>query len=682
MSNSRAALRERFRATLAGRAHKIAELLPAACRTSRDGAERTETLGELHTLKGEARMLGWSNLSTLAHGLEEGLREDQPDAEALSAVVDSVLLSLSPETTEEVAEELWSTALAALGLQPAAAEDEQEAGGNEEKEADEVLVEGPSDDPESSEVGPPEKSRWVQVDARTIDELGERLASLSSDLSQFVSGLKGSLASASALEQRETEAQGERLKSTLAGALLLSLDLRLTPLEPVLGRLAAHARVLAGERGKSVAVNVRSGGVRIERNIIERLNEPLLHLVSNAVDHGIERPEERGSKPSTARIDLSAEPEGTMVRLRIEDDGRGVDLEQIAHRAAQRSPGLSLEQSQEALSVLFQPGFSTRETIDEVSGRGMGLDVVKRQVEALGGTVSVESDLGIKTSFLLLVPAALAQERLLVVRAGETLYGIADRLVVSVEEQQKGNEGETSQVTFRYRNETLPLRAFSSLLSSKPGGPESSVLILRLAGKRYAVACEQVLGHFDLIRRPTGPGLASRSGVCASAQTDEGEMVLVLDPRLLSRELTRETGEYSRAVMEEPGRSSKASERARILVVDDSVVVRDLLAEVLSSAGYQVRGVKNGKEALAELPGFEPDLVLSDIEMPEMDGFRLLETIRKRNETLPVVLVTARSSEEDRRRAESLGASAYVTKGEFRSESLVETVGRLMRGSS
>lgn len=663
-------------------------------------------LGELHTLKGEARMLGWSNLATLAHVLEERLGEERPDAEALSAVLDSMLLSLSPQTTEDVAEELWSTALSALGVEVLAETGEASEGGagvegdasvegsgnamgtagDESPAAEQGKVGGRGEAVQAREasVDEPEakkRERWVQVDAGTVDHLGELLASLSGDLGQFVSGLSDVMAARTSLEQRETDAKAERLKSRLSDALLLSLDLRLTPIEPVLGRLATHARVLASDRGKSITTQARSGGVRMERDIIDRLGEPLLHLVSNAVDHGIEPSNERGDKPPVARIDLAAESEGMMVKLTITDDGRGVDLQRVRHKAGQRGTNEETDGADGTLSVLFQPGFSTREDVDEVSGRGVGLDVVKRQVEALGGSVAIQSKLGVGTSFSLSVPAGLAQERLLVIQVGETLYGVADRLVLSVESANFPDEGGVQETTFRYRDETLPLRLLSSLLAVHPGGPASLVIIVRLGERLYAIGCEQVLGHFELIRRPTGPGLSALAGVCASAQIDDGRMVLVLDPRLLRRQLGRPASDSARSVTKGSG-DAASDRRERVLVVDDSVVVRDLLAEVLTSAGYQVRGVKNGKEALAELSSFDPVLVLSDIEMPEMDGFRLLEAIRVRDESLPVVLVTARSSEQDRQRAEALGANAYVTKGEFRSESLVDVVGRLRRGSS
>jgi chemosensory pili system protein ChpA (sensor histidine kinase/response regulator) len=614
-------------------------------------ARRGEALGELHTLKGEARMLGWTLLATLAHELEGCLREAEPDAEAISAVLDSLLLSLSPDTDQKSAEDMWRTALVALGV-------------SVEEEMGESPGEDSPDPGTKPQVSPREVETWMQVKTKTVDDLGESLANLTGEFSKFANRSTGSTHQGAAQKQ-ELELEFERLRTLLSDALLLALELRLTPVEPLLRRIAAHARLLGAERGKSLRVQVRSQGAQIERALMDRLGEPLLHLINNAVDHGLEHAGTRGDKDEVATIRIVAEPEGAFVALRVEDDGRGIDERAVLARARARGLVSDTGSGQRALDLLFEPGFSTKETIDEVSGRGVGLDVVKRGVEALGGSISIQTELGQGTTFTLLIPAALTQERLLVVRSGTTLYGISGHLVLSVEQKQETKN-------FSYQGEFLPRRTLSSILGSQLDEEESTVCIIQFEGKSFALGCQEVLGHFELIRRPTGPKLANFSGVSGSAQTDEGELVLLLDPRALKRGLTREARASS------PLRERPTAERLRVLVVDDSVVVRDLLSEVLTSEGYQVRTARNGREALSEMDSFAPSLVLSDVEMPEMDGFRLLEVLRRRSETLPIILVTARSSAADRARAEALGVTAYVTKGDFQSESLVKVVGRFI----
>ncbi len=652
MTDARAALRERYRGTLASRTQRVVELVPACRRGAEE--ELRELMGELHTLKGEARMLGYAPLARVCHVLEDRFRESEPDFDAVAVVLDGVLLSLSPGTSEGDAAALWRTSLEALG-----------------EVAEEVIEE------EEPGPGTPElevrtgASRWMQVDATVVDVLCEKLAAFATELGQYTARVEASRTGGTAGGGDDA---AERLRTGLNEALLLALDLRLHPVEPLLGRLAAHARVLASQRGQSLDVVVRADGVRIEREILDRLADPLLHVVQNAVEHGVELPHERGDKPAIARIELEAETSGATVTIRIRDDGRGVDREAVRARAL-RENRMSDERSRRAsaqgadLDVLFQPGFSTRERADEGAGRGVGLDVVRRVIEGLGGSVEVESELGRGTELSFSVPAALTQERLVVVQSGDVLYGIPSHWVVSIERRPAEAEIKDGEAaTFSWRGETLPLGSLAAIVG-EAAEEERTVLVLRFGDRPCALACGAVIEHTELLRRPTSRGLSEHCGVSASAQLDDGRLVLLLELAFLRKGLSRGASASLRAPREE-------SARPRVLVVDDSVVVRDLLSEVLVTAGYQVETAQNGKEALHTLASFQPDVVISDIEMPEMDGFGLLQEIRARSETLPVVLVTARSSAEDRRRASSLGASAYVAKGEFQSDSLVQVVRR------
>lgn len=673
MSDSQASLREKFRGVLAGRAERLAELIRHLSDKPAHSEERRQFLGELHTLKGEAKMLGWSRLASLAHALEERFSADQPDIEEASAVVDAILLSLSFGTAEEEAEGLWRTAWEALtgSGEPSPRPAPDETSDNALTQNDEPMK-GES----SAKIGMPsdeDRKRWVQVEADTVDALGEALATFSTDFSRFVVSTQKAVGASLGAPSREHEDEADRLRAALSNILLWSLELRLTPVQPIFARLAAHARMLAKQRGKDLEVVVRSGGSRVEREVIERLAEPLLHLVSNAVDHGIEAPEDRGSKPARATLELTARSEGALVVIRIRDDGRGIDHARVLTKAVGEGRLLPEADREDALSVIFEPGFSTREQADEVSGRGVGLDVVKRQAEAMGVRLTVESEVGQGTTFALGIPAALTQENLLVVRVWETLYGIPGHLVLSVLED--GMLAETES-TFFYQNVTLPLRSLAATLGAPRVGAERRVVVVELDQRQFALRCENVLGHFELIRRPAGRHLQFASGISASAQTEHGELVLVLDEKQLRKRLTR--AHNSPVVLS----GIEAAPRRRVLVVDDSIVVRNLLEGMLISAGFDVKTAEHGRAALRHLEEFGPGLVLSDIEMPVMGGFELLRQIREREPLLPVVLVTARSSDADQRKAVDLGANAYVTKGEFASESLVATVERLYREKS
>lgn len=646
MTDAQASLRERYRGTLAARAQRVGELLPAA-RQGGEGPALHELMGELHTLKGEARMLGLAPLATLCHVLEDRFRDESPDFDALAAVLDGVLLSLSPGTSGVEVEQLWRTALEALGERFVARESAGAA---------------PASEPETAQA-----ARWVQVDANVVDRLCESLAALTIDFGRYSTRHEALPGDGRAAISSNVDGDAEQLRERLSEALRMSLDLRLHPVEPLLSRLAAHARVHAGQLGKSVEVHVTSAGVRIERAILERLSDPLLHVMQNAVEHGIEPPQERGDKPPGARIDLIAETSGSTVTLHIVDDGRGIDTRAVLARASRDDGEAPVDVESGRFDVLFQPGFTTRERADERAGRGVGLDVVRRTVEALGGTIAVSSERGRGARFSFSIPASLTQESLVVVQSGGALYGLAARWIVSIE-QRKGENAST----FAFRGRTLPLRSLAALVGEPEPVEERVVLVIELDDKQYALACHKVVRNAELLRRPTSRRLTHHSGISASAQLDDGELVLLLDLAFIRRSLSQAT------VAKDGPRAQTTVARQRVLIVDDSVVVRDLLSEVLVTAGYHVEAATNGKEALTLLSSFRPDVVVSDVEMPEMNGFDLLQAIRSSSETLPVVLVTARSSTEDRRRASVLGASAYVAKGEFRSESLVQVVRRYL----
>jgi two-component system chemotaxis sensor kinase CheA len=658
VKNSRSALQEQFRGILGQRAQRLTELLEPGCISHKEDAPRRALLGELHTLKGEAKMLGWSALATLAHALEEHLGIASPDHEQAAAVIDAILLSLVEGTSQTEADELWRTSYEALTGEalPGPVEKTSSQGSST------AHSDGTANDARESE-------RWIQVEEGKVEALGEALALLSADFSRFSLLCCERSASIGRLEQQELESEGERLRASLSDILELSLSLRLTPVDPMFARLAAHARNLAQQRGKQLTVVTESEGVRVERAVIDRLAEPLMHLVSNAVDHGIEHPHAQADG-APATIELRAKMQGALVKLQVKDNGRGIDRNAVFKKALKEGRLPPDASPTEALNVLFQSGFSMKETADEVSRRGVGPAVVKRSADSMGVTISLDSDLGQGTTFTLGVPAALTRQNLFVMRVGTTLCGIPGRLVQSV---AGASNLDAHARTYRYDEDTLPLRSLAGTLDLPLESEERFVVIMTVGTKRIAMRCEEIVGHLDLVRRPVASTLNRRTGVCASALTERAELVLVLDPERLCDDLL-----HSSSARPGNGRSP-TPERRRILIVDDSVVVRNLLQDVFRSAGYDVTTAEHGRMALEQIDSIKPGVVLSDIEMPVMGGFELLRSIREKHELLPVVLVSARSSPEDRNKAADLGANAYITKGEFESESLVSVVERLYR---
>ena len=644
---------------------RVVELL-AAYQTLSDPEKKKSLLGELHTLKGESRMLGLSTLATLVHGIEDRIFGGEFDFEVLSAATDAICLSLAEDTSAEFSESLLQTASEALGL-PQGTEEltsaEAETSARPPRGSSNLPQEngprGPSGGGPTAAASP---NSWVQVDAALVNDLCENFADLATAFSMHVADVAAWGDTPSPQKLREALTALEEMKSQMSGVLQKSLGLRLTSIDPTLSNLASHVRILAHERNKKLEVHVASGGVKIERDLLEFLREPLLHLCTNAVAHGIEEPENRQGKPEKGRIELRAESSGSTVVVRVRDDGRGIDPAKILEKAAQL--GIN-DSAKDPFELMFEPGFSTREIADEVAGRGVGLDVVKRQIEAIGGSIEVVSAPGEGSTFSVHVPAALTQESLVVFQIGEGLYGITAHLVRSVEAVTSNDEH-----SIRFHDELIPVRSVARLLGQNDE-QASRFIVVKLGMHDHALAVSEVLGFFELLRRPTSPALRARTGFVASAQLDDGRLVLVLDQRFLQLKLAEQPSA-------EPLRRDQPRPNAkkRVLIVDDSVVVRDLMKEILTGADCETATAKDGAHALKVMKEFKPGLILSDIEMPNMDGFQLLQAIRTHSATLPVILVTARSSTSDRQRATALGASAYIAKGEFERERLVQLVTR------
>jgi CheY-like chemotaxis protein len=402
-----------------------------------------------------------------------------------------------------------------------------------------------------------------------------------------------------------------------------------------------------------------------------------LHLVHNAVDHGLETPEERGEKPAVATLTLSAEAVGPHVVLRVDDDGRGIDTAELRESWARagRLAAPAHATDDQVLELLFEHGFSTRTEVSTVSGRGVGLAVVKRQVERLGGRVRIESELGRGTRFELTVPFTITKERCLIVELGPALYAFPARSVVAVLGTHELPAGGAQAHLVRYRGEGIPLVSLAAALGLAVGAPDTAAVVLDLSGRKYALGVPVVQGDPELIRRPAEALLGNLTGIAATALLDDGRLVLMLDGPFLKRALN------------DPGRRSVAppsphagSRAKRVLVADDSPVVCQVVREILTSAGYEVELTHDGTEALAAFRRREPDLVLSDLEMPQMGGFELLAEIRRLSQNVPVVMLTTRGSLEDRQRATELGANAYLLKTGFKSDSLLDVVRRFVPG--
>jgi two-component system, chemotaxis family, sensor kinase CheA len=670
LTQPREALLARFRAGLLERV-KTTQRLVDAFQNTKSPESLRQALGELHTLKGESRMLGLADLSELAHALETELGTAQRFSLALGAF-DAMLTSLTtPDGDAALKEALQRLqgearrASSAPAPSPSAATTAPLAA-QPTRTAVEDAVERKR---------PSANERFMQVDATLIDLLCERVAELTAAFGQLETNAEVLLdRQARRAESAKLSDGFERCRALLDEATSTAWTLRLMPIEPMLEELARHARTTAARQQKMVEVQVMASGVQLERDVADQLWESLLHLVQNAVDHGLEGPDQRASKPPVALLRLSAESVGPSVMLRVEDDGRGIDPSELRRVAAERGvlsePAAQGLSDAQAMELLFEHGFSTRSEASRTSGRGVGLDVVRRRVESLGGNVSIESNKGLGTRFTLGVPFAITKEKLLIAELCGAPYGFPARVVRAVLGAEAfPKPGQDSVV--RHNGEVLPFRSLCDALSLPRDENEAFVLVLELSGKRFAASVGRIVGERELIRRPA-ERLLHQTGIGASAVLEDGRIVLLPELNYVQRALRARAGQTV------PGSLDQERRRQRVLVADDSPVVRELVTEILTAAGLDVEQASDGSEALERILQSEPDLLVSDVEMPRMNGFDLLAEVRRRTQRLPVVMLSTRGSVDDRKRATRLGANAYLVKTEFHSESLLEVVRRFV----
>lgn len=482
---------------------------------------------------------------------------------------------------------------------------------------------------------------------------------------------------------REGRRDGEQLQ--LIGAMVREdlRDLRIVPASSALESLRRVVRDVAARVRKEVVLQLVGGEVRLDRRVLEAVRDPVLHLVRNAVDHGIEPVEERRArgKPEVGNLTVRVEPRGSRVAISVEDDGGGLSHERIRATAVARGLIDATVASQlsdaEALRLLFRPGFSTAEQVTEVSGRGVGLDVVQQTLASLQGTVAVESTPGRGTRFVLDLPLTLATRTGILVEVGGlrcAIPGDAVERILRVRHDELGTVG--GQATVRIGDRQLPFAALGEMIGApqrrlalEEEEPQPAV-ILSLGEQRVAVAVDQVLGHQEIVVRPLGRAVSGTPHLAGAAVLDDGGVVAVLN----AAELVRGAKPMLRR--------SLRTERARILVADDALTTRTAMKALLEIAGYDVISAADGVEALRLLRETPCQLVVSDVQMPGLDGLGLTRAIRA-EETLmrlPVVLVTSLDSPEDRAAGREAGADGYLIKREVDRGALLDLVRQLLPG--
>ncbi|MFT0477263.1 hybrid sensor histidine kinase/response regulator [Pseudomonas antarctica] len=472
-----------------------------------------------------------------------------------------------------------------------------------------------------------------------------------------------------------------------------ALACRMRPFADVLAGQVRMVRDLGRSLGKQVRLEIEGEKTQVDRDVLEKLEAPLTHLLRNAVDHGIETPEQRllAGKPAEGLIRLRASHQAGLLVLELSDDGNGVDLERLRGTIVDRhlSPletALRLSE-EELLTFLFLPGFSLRDKVTEVSGRGVGLDAVQHMVRQLRGAVVLEQTAGQGSRFHLEVPLTLSVVRSLVVEVGEEAYAFPlahiERMCDLAPDDIVQLEGRQH---FWHEGRHVGLVAASQLLQ-RPAGQSNDdtlkVVVIRERDAIYGIAVERFIGERTLVVLPLDDRLGKVQDISAGALLDDGSVVLIVDVEDMLRSVDKllNTGRLERIAR----RSEQATEapRKRVLVVDDSLTVRELQRKLLLNRGYEVAVAVDGMDGWNALRSEDFDLLITDIDMPRMDGIELVTLLRRdsRLQSLPVMVVSYKDREEDRRRGLDAGADYYLAKASFHDDALLDAVMELIGGA-
>jgi two-component system chemotaxis sensor kinase CheA/two-component system sensor histidine kinase and response regulator WspE len=738
MTPEQQALAHKFREMAGERLARMSNALITLEGAPEDVESADRVARELHTLKGEAKLLGFDAINDVAHVLEEvfaGLtvRSSAPRGDAAAHHelmlegfdhIDRMRNAPGDAHTSRVAADAFIARVAgvlarARSEQPAVAIPRSTAA---------AASRGPATSaaPASAQRGEIDRRRettsTVRVALSKLDALAERAdellltQSLLVDVFSRLEGALGTLGRAEdTLRHARARTAGDALKGELGalgrdhGALRRELqdtlrrahdrfaegrdrleelesqvrDLRLLKLDSLFSLYPRAVRDLARQLGKQVRLETVGSSVEVDKQVLDTIDEPLLHLIRNAIDHGVERSSERvaAGKPEVAQVRIEALQRGSTVAITVEDDGRGVVVDEVIEQASRRGvlpTGSGAELDERTLiELLFTPGFTTKAEASDVGGRGIGLDVVKSRIAELGGTVTFSSRHGQGTRCTLRVPVSLVRAPVLVFSLGSAYYALPSAAVAGVA-RLNGEAHAGPRATLRFQERLVPLASMGELLgieSARREDPEIAI-VLEHGSLRLACAVDAVAQERRVIQHRLGALVSGLSLVSGTALGDDGALVLVLN----AAELFEAARQVRPASVGGAARRSEEQGRTRVVIADDSELTRDMMVNLVRRAGYDAVEAVDGRDALAHMEREVPALVITDLEMPVVDGFELLRRLRasKKLGHVPIIVCSTRGSDADKRRAAELGADAYVVKAEFEERELLALIERFI----
>ncbi|MDR2883985.1 MAG: chemotaxis protein CheW [Deferribacteraceae bacterium] len=629
-----------------------------------------------HTMKGSSSFLGFDKMSTVTHHAEEILNKLRKGEMGVSTTIMDYLLEFV-DVVKKVLNDIKmgsdsADITAVVRKLKLANEGKIDMGGD--KESSDAPTSAPQSGGDGGDVKKASKTmeQTIRVDVTRLDTLMNLVGEL-------VLGRNRISQLSQALEKKfENEYLVEQLLETTSQIGLITTELqlavmktRMIPVGKTFNKFPRMVRDISRENGKEIELIISGEETELDKSVIEEIGDPLIHMIRNSVDHGVEMPDirEQLGKPRKGNVWLSAYHEGNHIVIEIRDDGKGLDAEMLKRKAIEKKV-ISAEEAagldkNACYALIFRPGFSTAATITNVSGRGVGMDVVKTNIEKLNGIINIESEINVGTRFQLKLPLTLAIiQALFVESAGENfaipLVSVIETVRVNVKEVHSFEGREV----LKLRDSVLSLLRLDEVFElESPHHDELYVVVVGLAEKRLGFIVDKLVGQEEIVIKSLGEYLGGKAGIAGATIMGDGRVRLIIDvagvmdlaqnmPRRMRTRKKKESG-------------SKKSDKntVKIAYVDDSATDRKIMKRLLESTGWiEVKEIVSAKDVAAILASDEYPLLITDIMMPDMDGYELARLLRNKGLELPIIAVSSRSETADRKKVSASGINAFITK--------------------
>lgn len=642
-----------------------------------------------HTIKGASSFLGFDKMSTLTHHAEEILNRLRKGEMSVNAIIMDVLLEFVDLTKQILTDIKDGTdtvhidpivnklKLANEGVMPetvSAPKAKPSAPAAATKNVPAKTGKGPVNK-QNADVTQIKRAamsieQTIRVDVSRLDSLmnlvGElvlsrnRIGQISSDMEKKFEGeflIEQLLETTSQIGLITTELQ------------LAVMKTRMVPIGKVFNKFPRMVRDLCREKGKEMDLIITGEETELDKSVVEEIGDPLIHMIRNAVDHGVEGPEERiaAGKNKKGEIHLSAYHEGNHIVIEIRDDGKGMDAEKLKRKAVEKGVITPEEaknlDAEGAYNLIFKPGFSTAEKITNISGRGVGMDVVKTNIEKLNGIINIESELGSGTRFRLKLPLTLAIIQALLVDISGEIFAIP---LVSVIETVRIKEKEIhnfeGREVLKLRDSVLSLIRLDEIFElESTQDNEIYVVVVGLAEKRLGFIVNKLIGQEEVVIKSLGEYLGGNAGIAGATIMGDGRVRLIIDVAgvidIAGRMPRRSRKKQNKTA------AKNSHNKVNVLVVDDSATDRKIMKRLLGSTGWiEVNEASSAKDAAKLIQTLKPDLLITDIMMPEMDGYELSKTVREQGFDNPIIAVSGRSEISERKKVSAAGINAFMLK--------------------